>query len=260
LEPGGIRGLSEVIAAAEAGGGPVHVVHLNSMSLRLPVFQQMIRTIEDARRHGIDITTEAYPYTASQTEIQSAIYDDGWQQRLGITFKDLEWPATGERLTAESFARYRRTGGSVMAHSMEEAMIRAAIAHPLVMVASDGRLSNGKGHPRGVGTFARVLGRYVREEKALSLSDAIAKMTIVPAQRLEGIAPMMAKKGRVNAGADADLAIFDPERVTDRATYANPAQFSEGFRYVLVNGEFVLRDGKLVDGAHPGKPVRGVVR
>jgi N-acyl-D-aspartate/D-glutamate deacylase len=252
VEPGGIVGLSEVLAAAVAGGGPLHIVHLNSMSLTLPVFQQMIRTIEDARSHGLDVTTECYPYTASQTRIESAIYDQGWQQRLGITYHDLEWPETGERLTAETFAKYRKTGGSVMAHSMSEEMIRAAVAHPLVMIASDGILTGGKGHPRGVGTFARVLGRYVREQKALSLNDAIAKMTLMPAQRLG-----VTNRGRVQVGSIADLSIFDADKVADRATYAKPAEFSTGFRYVLVNGEFAVREGKLMDTAHAGKPVRG---
>jgi len=258
-EPGGVQGLSEVLAASEVGGGPLHIVHLNSMSMKLPIFQEMIQTIAEAREHGLDVTTEAYPYTASQTRIESAIYDEGWQQRLGVTYKDLEWPDTGERLTAESFAKYRQTGGSVINHNMDEETIRAAMAHPLVMIASDGLLTNGKGHPRGVGTFARVLGRYVRDQHALTLNDAIAKMTLMPAQRLEAIVPGMKNKGRVRVGADADLTVFDPAKVTDRATFAQPALLSEGFRYVLVSGEFVLRDYKLLE-AHPGKPVRGAVR
>jgi N-acyl-D-aspartate/D-glutamate deacylase len=259
LEPGGVRGLSEVLAASAVGGGPLHLVHLNSMSLKLPIFQEMIQMIEEARQHGLDVTTESYPYTASQTRIESAIYDEGWQQRLGITYKDLEWPDTGERLTPESFAKYRKTGGSVIAHNMDEDTIRAAMAHPLVMIASDGILTGGKGHPRGAGTFARVLGRYVREQHALTLNDAIGKMTLMPAQRLEGIVPGMKNKGRVRVGADADLTVFDSATVTDRATFAQPAQLSEGFRHVLVNGEFVVRDGKLVD-SHPGKAVRGIVK
>src|SRR5205807_7350344 len=93
VEPGGVAGVIEVLAAALAGGGPLHIVHLNSMSLQLATFEQNIRTIADARKHGLDVTTECYPYTASQTSIQSAIYDEGWQTRLGITYKDLEWPA-----------------------------------------------------------------------------------------------------------------------------------------------------------------------
>jgi N-acyl-D-aspartate/D-glutamate deacylase len=262
LEPGGVRGLSELLTASLVGGGPLHLVHLNSMSLRLPVFQQMIQMIEEARKHGLDVTTEAYPYTASQTRIESAIFDEGWQQRLGITYKDLEWPDTGERLTAETFAKYRKTGGSVIPHNMDEETIRAAMAHPLVMIASDGAISGGKGHPRGAGTFARVLGVYVREQHALTLNDAIAKMTLMPVQRLETIVPGMKNKGRIRVGADADVTVFDPASVIDRATFANPTLPSEGFRCVLVNGEFVLRDGKLIGDAQrqPGQPVRGAIR
>ena len=173
-----------------------------------------------------------------------------------MTYRDLQWVATGERLTAETFARYRKEGGSVIGHSIPEEISRLAVSNPMVMVASDGLITNGKGHPRGAGTYARVLGHYVREQKALSLMDALRKMTIMPAQRLESAVPMMREKGRIKVGADADLAIFDPARVADRATFENPAQYSEGFRHVLVNGVFVVRDSKLVDSVFPGKAIR----
>jgi N-acyl-D-aspartate/D-glutamate deacylase len=125
------------------------------------------------------------------------------------------------------------------------------MANPLVMIASDGILENGKGHPRAAGTFCRVLGRYVREQHALSLMQAIKKMTVMPADRL-GIK----SKGRITPGADADLAIFDAARVTDHATFDNPAQYSEGMEYILVNGAPVVEKGKLLTGAFPGKGLR----
>ena len=131
-----------------------------------------------------------------------------------------------------------------------------AAATPWVMVASDGLIENGLGHPRGAGTFARVLGVYVREQKALSLMDAIRKMSLLPAQRLEKVAPGMRGKGRIKVGADADLTIFDPATVIDRATFEKPAQYSEGIRHVLVGGVFVVRDEKLVEDVKPGKAVR----
>jgi N-acyl-D-aspartate/D-glutamate deacylase len=171
VEPGSaIEALQEVIANTAATGGALHVVHITSTCLRLT--PTCLKMIEGARKRGLDITTEAYPYTATQTLIESAIYDEGWQERLGMTYKDLQWVATGERLTAESFARYRKEGGSVIGHSIPEEISRLAAAHPLVIVASDGMLTNGKGHPRGAGSYARVLGRYVRQQKALSLMDA----------------------------------------------------------------------------------------
>ena len=137
-----------------------------------------------------------------------------------------------------------------------EEMVRAALANPLVMIASDGQIADGKGHPRGAGTYARVLGKYVREEKVFSLMDAIRKSSLMPAQRLESMSPQMRQKGRLKIGADADIAVFDPTRVVDKATYENPAQYSEGFQYVMVGGTFVVRDGKLREDVAPGQGIR----
>ncbi|HWC77291.1 MAG TPA: amidohydrolase family protein [Blastocatellia bacterium] len=249
-----VAALEEVIAAAAVSGAPLHVVHITSTGLRAT--PQLLRIITEAQKRGIDITTECYPYTATQTRIETAIYGPGWQEVLGIDYKDLQWVETGERLTAESFERYRKSGGMVIGHSIPEEIARTAIASPIVMIASDGHLENGKGHPRGAGTFARVLGRYVREQKVLSLSDALAKMTIMPARRLERINPAMKLKGRIRVGADADLAVFDPERVIDKATFEGPPRYSEGIRHVLVNGIPVVKDGVLQSGVEPGRGVR----
>ena len=125
------------------------------------------------------------------------------------------------------------------------------------MIASDGGLQNGKGHPRGSGSYARVLGRYVRDLKALTLTDALRKMTLMPAQRLESIAPMMKNKGRIRVGADADLTVFNPGLVIDKSTFEEPAKYSEGFVHVLVGGVFVVKDGKLQSGINPGRAIRG---
>ena len=115
-------------------------------------------------------------------------------------------------------------------------------------------------HPRGAGTYSRVLGYYVRERGALSLMDALAKMTILPAQRVEGFAPVMARKGRVQVGADADIVVFDPETIIDRATYADPAAPSEGVMHLLVEGTAVVRDGGLVPGVYPGQAITSGTR
>ena len=127
------------------------------------------------------------------------------------------------------------------------------------MIASDGGLQNGKGHPRGSGAYARVLGRYVRDEKALTFMDALRKMTIMPAQRLERIAPMMKNKGRIRAGADADLTIFDPALIIDRSTFEEPAKYSEGIKHLLVGGVFVVKDAKLQQGVNPGRAIRAPI-
>jgi dihydroorotase len=143
---------------------------------------------------------------------------------------------------------------------LPEDLVQAAIANPLTMIASDGLPETDKGHPRSVGTYTRVLGRYVREAKALTLMDALRKMTLMPAQRLERRVPMMKNKGRIRVDADADLTVFDPERVIDTATYEEPAKYSEGIKYVLVNGVLVVKEGQLRSGVAPGRPVRAPIQ
>jgi dihydroorotase len=141
-----------------------------------------------------------------------------------------------------------------------EETVDALVADPLVMIASDGvPLVNGMGHPRGVGTFARVLGRYVRDRQALTLMDALRKMTLLPAERLRARVPAMARKGRLSPGADADITVFDPARIIDRATYEDPAQPSAGIVHVLVHGVPVVRDKVVVERVLPGQPVRAVL-
>jgi N-acyl-D-aspartate/D-glutamate deacylase len=242
--------IEEVIACAAITGASVHIVHITSMAAaQTGIALEMIR---DAHRRGLDVTTEAYPYTAGQTRLDSAVFDDEWQRQLGITYKDLQWVATGERLTADTFARYRKQGGMVILHSIPEEAARQAVADPEVMIASDGHIEGGKGHPRGAGTYARVLGHYARDEKIVPLATAIRKMTLLPAQRLESISPQMKSKGRLKIGADADITIFDPARVSDKATFEQPDQYSEGIVHVLVNGVFVVQGGKLVETVRPG--------
>lgn len=255
IEPGSaLESMQEVVANAVATGASLHIVHVTSTGLvQTP---ECLRLIDGARKRGIDVTTEAYPYTAGMTGIETAIFDEGWQQKLGVGYGDLQWVATGERLTAESFARFRKQGGLVVIHSIPERIARLAVTHPDIMIASDGLLTGGKGHPRGAGSYARILGRYVREEKAITLMQALRKMSLLPAQRLEKSVPMMRNKGRIRVGADADLILFDPARVIDRATFENPGQYSEGIRHVLVNGNFVVRDEKLVEGVKPGQAIR----
>ena len=250
VEPGGIDALQEVMADAVAAGASLHVVHITSTELRqTPLALDLIHS---AAGHNLDFTTEAYPYTAGMTDLGSAIFSEGWQERNGgISYNDLQWAATGERLTAESFARYRKQGGMVAIHAIPEDVVRDAIADPEVIVASDGILDHGKGHPRAAGTYARVLGKYVRQEHLLSLMDALRKMSFLPAQRLN-----LSTKGRLQIGADADIVVFDPQRVTDRATFENPAQYSEGIPYVMVNGVWVVKDSGIQENVFPGRGLR----
>jgi dihydroorotase len=250
IEPGAEDAVQEVIADAAATGAPLHIVHITSVGLRQT--PTLLRMIRGARARGLDVTTEAYPYTAGMTDLSSAIFDTGWQEHQGgITYKDLQWAATGERLTPETFAKYRKQGGMVAIHSIPEEVVRAAIADPMVAIASDSVLENGIGHPRAAGTYARVLGRYVREQHDLTLMEALRKMTLMPAQRIN-----QPNKGRIKAGADADITVFDPARVIDRATFDKPAQYSDGIPFVMVNGVFVVKNGEIQNGVSPGRAIR----
>ena len=239
-EPGVVNALQEVIGNAAVTGARVHVMHIASAGLRSTPLA--LRMIESARKSGLDVTTETYPYTAAFTRLDSAVFSEGWQQRYGISYDGLQWVSTGERLTAESFQRYRQQGGFVIVHAIPDEAVRVALASPFVMVGSDGLLEDGKGHPRAAGSFARVLARYVRTERVLNLMEAIRKMSYLPAQKL-GIT----SKGRIEVGADADIVVLDPKHVEDRATFENPAQYSEGIPHVLVGGVFVVRDSQLQD-------------
>lgn len=252
--PGDMNPLASVIGHAEASGASLHVVHINSSSG--PAIRESLEMISAARERGVDVTTEAYPYTAGSTLIESAIFDDGWRNRRGIDYGDLQWVETGERLTAETFKKYRAEGGTVIIHQLKPEWVDVAMASPDVMIASDGMPMVQGAHPRGAGTHSRVLGHYVRERGVMSLNDAVRKLSLLPAQRLETLVPAMRNKGRIRVGADADITVFDPERVIDRATYEDSLRASEGIEHVLVEGTFVVRDGALVQGVSPGQLLR----
>lgn len=250
----GVAGLKEVLALAGETHAPLHVVHINSSALaETPV---MLAMISDARARGMDVTTEAYPYAAGMTEIQSATIQDVYRSAPDARLTELEWPSTGERLNRESFTRYTRIGGPIAVHTNSEEMVAAAITSPLTIIASDTYWQNGTGHPRTTGTYAKVLGRYARDAHTLSLMDAIRKMTLMPAQRLEARVPAMRQKGRLEAGADADITIFDAATVMDRSTYRDPSLPPVGIQHVIVNGVSVVANGQAIDGVAPGKPVR----
>jgi hypothetical protein len=249
---GGVEGLRETIAAAKAAGAALHIVHVNSSAGdEIDEFLSEIRAARDA---GQDVTTEAYPYGAGMTEIQTALFDD-WRTWPDDRFALHQLVSTGERLTRATFERARATGGTVIIHGRSEAQTRVAIASPLSMIASDGFIDKGRGHPRTSGTYAKVLGKYVREDKALSLMDALRKMTLDPARRLEARVPAMANKGRIRPGADADLTIFNPATVIDRATYEDASIPSAGIPFVIVGGQVVV-DGGAITSARPGRGIR----
>ena len=200
------------------------------------------------------MTTEAYPYTAASAGISSAIFDEGWQEKLRMTYGDIQWQDTGERLTEETFNFFQEEGGTVIFHMMDPAMIELAMRTPL----RDGGVGRDALRPRrpstrSAGTFSRVLGRYVRDQGVLSLPAAIKKITLMPAERLQEIAPLMRRKGRIQIGAIADITVFDPDTIIDTANFEDDLSFSEGVAHVVVDGVPVVRDGALVEGVFPGK-------
>jgi len=252
----GVAGLDSTIAAAAAAKAKLHIVHVNSSGDT--ALADFLAHIKAARDRGQDVTTEAYPYGAGMTEIQSALFDD-WKTWPDAKFQLHQLVSTGERLTRKTFGEARAKGGTVIIHGRSEEQTRTAIASPLSMIASDGFIENGRGHPRTSGTYAKVLGKYVRDGHALSLMDALKKMTLMPAQRLEARVPMMANKGRIRVGADADLTIFDPSTVIDKSTYEDATIPSAGIPYVVVLGQVVVDSGR-VTKARPGQPIRAPIR
>jgi len=186
LEPGSsIESISEVIGAAAISGASLHIVHINSSCTRDAM--ECLSMIEGARARGLDVTTEAYPYIAGMTAINSALFNPGWQEKLGISYDSLLLPDTGERLTQERFDELHNSNAThfVVIFSNTQEAVDQVIAHPLVMIASDGA----EGHPRNAGTYSRVLAQYVREKRAITLMDALRKMSLMPAQMLERSTP-----------------------------------------------------------------------
>ena len=254
VEPGSaIQSVEEVIGASAIAGAPLHIVHLNSTCLKDSL--ECLSLVEGARAHGIDVTTEAYPYIAGMTAINSAVFNPGWQEKLGISYDNLVLPDTGEHLTKQRFDELHSSSTKqwVLIFANTQQIVDQLIPNPLIMIASDGA----EGHPRNAGTYSRVLAQYVREKKSMTLMQALAKMTLMPAQMLERSTPEAKRKGRVQEGADADLVVFDPQTISDRSTFQKPMEPSVGVHYLLVGGTVLIDGGKMVADVYPGKAIVG---
>lgn len=278
-----LEGAAEVVAAAAGTGAHMHLCHLNSTSLR--AIDEVAELVGGARDRGVSISTEAYPYGAGMTAIGAPFLHPDNLGLLGIAPSQLVYVSTGER--PRDAARLlelqdQDPGGLCIIHYLDEgddddlALLRKAMLLSDTAVASDaipfttpdGRVvetdaplgQDVLSHPRTSGTFARFLRMMVRETRALSMSEALARCSLVPANVLSAVCPGMAAKGRVQVGKDADLVVFDPDTVADRSTYANPGVSSAGFEHVLVRGELVVRDGDPVPASLPGHPVIGAGR
>ena len=254
IEPGSsIESISEVIGAAAVTGASLHIVHINSSCAADGL--ECLALVAGARARGLDVTTEAYPYEAGMTYINSALFNPGWQQKFDISYQDLMLPESGERLTKERFEELHSSSGPrwVIMFSNKMEIVDAEIPNPLVMIASDGD----QGHPRNAGTFSRILARYVRSQGSLTLMDALRKMSLMPAECLERSTPAGRKKGRLQEGADADIIVFDPQTISDRSTYQKPMEPSVGVQYLVVGGTIVVREGKVASDVFPGEALLG---
>ena len=255
-DPAGIR---EVLALAKETGASLHVCHItHNAMVNIELF---LREIREARSAGVDVTTEILPYTAGSTSIGAAVFGRDWRTIFNIDYGDVEWAATGERFTKETFEEYRDKypNGQEIHHYLDEAWNRRAVVEPGLIVVSDLLpmfTRENKVAPHN-GAFSRVLGRYVRDEGLLDLQTALAKMTLLPARRVEQAASAFKRKGRLQEGMDADITVFDPQTVLDRATYQDPYQPSAGIQHVIVNGVFVVRDTEFVENALPGRHIYG---
>lgn len=251
--------LSGVIEALDLGrrtGIGVHISHFHSTGATNHMVDT-IAAIEAARADGVDATACVYPYDFWATTLQSFRFVGDWQGRYGLTYEDLQIAGTGTTLTADTYNAAFSDNRLVAAlSSIDQAEIDLALAQPWVMLGSDAILeADQNNHPRASGTFSRLLGRYVRDRGVLSLPEGLAKMTSLPTQRVEAMIPAMKRKGRLQRGADADITIFDPATIIDRATIDAPGTPAWGIEQVFVGGRRVIADGEARRTVFPGQPL-----
>ena len=254
VEPGSaIQSVEEVIGASAISGAPLHIVHINSTCLKDSL--ECLSLVEGARAHGIDVTTEAYPYIAGMTAINSAVFNPGWQEKLGISYNDLVLPDTGEHLTKQRFDELHNSNNKqwVLIFANTQQIVDQLIPNPLIMIASDGAV----GHPRNAGTYSRVLAQYVREKKSLTLMEALRKMTLMPAQMLERSTPEVKRKGACRKARmlTSSYSIRRPLPIDQR--FKNRWSRAWACITLLVGGTVLIDDSKMVSDVYPGKAIVG---
>jgi N-acyl-D-aspartate/D-glutamate deacylase len=279
-----IDGATEVVRAAGETGAHMHYCHVNSTSVAN--VDRVLGLVEQAQREGATVTTEAYPYGAGSTGIGAYFLDPERLPRMKLTPQRIRYMPTGERVADLDRLRELRAtdpGGIAIIEFLDENdprereilhksllfddSIVASDAMPITWMAGDPDSNSaadnawpvpkhGVTHPRSAGTFARSL-RVLTHEHGMPLLEALRRMTILPARVVQSASPAMQRKGRLSAGADADITVFDPATVTDQATYDDTTRPSTGIVHVLVGGEFVVRDRQLQLDARPGQAIRG---
>nr|BFE78781.1 hypothetical protein GCM10020093_013820 [Planobispora longispora] len=274
-----IDGAEELVRAASATGAHMHYCHVNSTSLRR--LDRVLGLVDAVRAEGARVSTEAYPYGAGMTGIGASFLAPERLPARGLEPRSIVYAPTGERVADAARLRELRAadpGGLAIVHFFDEddpgdmAFVDRALLAPETVVGSDAMPLTWTGgrpdetawplppgvvtHPRTAGAFSKVLRRYVRETGALTLLEAVRRCSLAPALVLQDAVPAMRRKGRVRPGCDADLVVFDPDAVSDQATYAASTRPSTGYVHVLVGGEHVVRDGEPVLGAFPGRPIR----
>jgi N-acyl-D-aspartate/D-glutamate deacylase len=275
-----VDGVDELVRAAAETGAAMHHCHVNSTSRRH--IDRVLATLDRARAAGSRVSLEAYPYGAGSTAVGAYFLDPDRLAAMGLRPSSIVLVGSGERIADEARLRDVRAtdpGAPCVFAFLDEDdpldrdLLEHSLAHPDSIVASDAMpivlpggapdsrewpLPPGAAtHPRTAGTFAKAMRLMVRESGTWSWLEAFRRASFLPARVLDDVAPVMRGKGRLNAGADADVVVLDPHAVTDNATYADPCRPSSGIRHLLVNGEFAVRDGELVTQAYPGRPVRG---
>ena len=230
----------------------LHIVHINSTCLRDSL--ECLSLVEGARARGLDVTTEAYPYIAGMTAINSALFNPGWREKLGIDYSNLVIPDTGEHLTKERFDELHNSSKHAMGPDLCQHSGNRGCNHP--EPADHDRQRWSEGHPRNAGTFSRVLAQYVREKKTLTLMDALRKMTLMPAQMLERSTPAARTKGacRKAPTPTSSSSIRRPSRPLHlRKTHGAQC----GRALSVVGGTTLIDDGKLVPDVFPGRALLG---
>ncbi|KUO74360.1 MAG: amidohydrolase [Clostridia bacterium BRH_c25] len=250
----GIEAIKELIQISRETGLPMQISHLGSCTA-YGMMREALDVIEDEISAGTDISADCYPYDAFSTYIGSAVFDEGCFELWNKSYDSVlltEGEYKGMRCDKELFYKVRKEHPNmlIVAFVMNEKEVLEAVAAPYVMIASDGLFRNSQGHPRGAGTFPRVLGRYARDEKKLTLAEAVRKMTVMPAERLG-----LKTKGRMLEGMDADIVVFDPDSIIDTATFESPVSTPEGIEYVIINGEVAVSHKNVIN-SRLGKAVR----